>query len=97
MRISDWSSDVCSSDLLRSPACRDAAKTRRSKIRHKNTESVEIRSASRGLVADADRFTHRQLVELVRPHLQELEARSARRRVGKERVCTCSSRWSPYQ
>lgn len=54
--------------------CRDAAKTRRSKIRLKNTESVEIRSASRGLVAAADRFTHRQLVELVRPRLRELEA-----------------------
>src|SRR3546814_2163892 len=63
MRISDWSSDVCSSDL---PA-----------------ELVALfRAASRGRpVAPAARITTR---------------RSEERRVGKECVSTCRSRWSPY-
>src|SRR3546814_4656600 len=73
MRISDWSSDVCSSDLLELDR--------------------EIRNAAFG-------------VELVRPgdclrgtHLDAARARAARseeRRVGKECVSTCRSRWSPY-
>src|SRR3546814_3697274 len=59
MRISDWSSDVCSSDL---------------------------RSLLRLGFHLYKRF-------LWRKHLR---ARSEERRVGKECVSTCRSRWSPY-
>src|SRR3546814_14916542 len=59
MRISDWSSDVCSSDL------------QRYHLRH-------LRRHHRHLI------THR------------LHPRSEERRVGKECVSTCRSRWSPY-
>src|SRR3546814_1765645 len=66
MRISDWSSDVCSSDLV--------GFARRGGI------------GDRHLV-DRDAFTgHRGLVD----------RRSEERRVGKECVSTCRSRWSPY-
>src|SRR3546814_12576378 len=73
MRISDWSSDVCSSDLDRrrskglhhhpcaDPGARDLRRSRRDRLR---------RAGGR--------------------------ARSEERRVGKECVSTCRSRWSPY-
>src|SRR3546814_7168766 len=75
MRISDWSSDVCSSDL-----------------------SIEARCTI-GL----DRFIYalgiRQIglatARLLARHYHTLE-RSEERRVGKECVSTCRSRWSPY-
>src|SRR3546814_4183790 len=64
MRISDWSSDVCSSDLT-SPYCRRAPPR-----------------AGREAIA--------------RPRLWLAPGRSEERRVGKECVSTCRSRWSPY-
>src|SRR3546814_4546148 len=65
MRISDWSSDVCSSDL------------------HQRRQA--------GLV-DKDRGLDRPETGLA----GDVEERSEERRVGKEWVSTCRSRWSPY-
>src|SRR3546814_2343508 len=62
VRISDWSSDVCSSDLL-------------------------------GIAYEVGN------VAAVRPRHHTnpaILARSEERRVGKECVSTCRSRWSPY-
>src|SRR3546814_1681498 len=73
MRISDWSSDVCSSDL----GGRSAKRT---------TDSV-FESGPTVLRA---RF---RVVE--RPSTS-ITNRSEERRVGKECVSTCRSRWSPY-
>src|SRR3546814_5201508 len=67
MRISDWSSDVCSSDLRALPF----------------TE-CDVVCASADEVAAA---IHALVVR---------GARSEERRVGKECVSTCRSRWSPY-
>src|SRR3546814_10561855 len=61
MRISDWSSDVCSSDL------QGVAVGRRLR-----DQGVADQGVASGLV------------------------RSEERRVGKECVSTCRSRWSPY-
>src|SRR3546814_7440161 len=71
MLISDWSSDVCSSDLLLIllPAVPDAA-----------------------LEQTLERFVGR-LWDL---GLEIGHSRSEERRVGKECVSTCRSRWSPY-
>src|SRR3546814_12320700 len=69
MRISDWSSDVCSSDL----ACRFG----RGRF-------------ARGPAGDPEAAKWRRSRQL--PHRQE---RSEERRVGKECVSTCRSRWSP--
>src|SRR3546814_3373583 len=81
MRISDWSSDVCSSDLDGEPQFLGQvagelglAGTRRAAEHH-----VE------GL-ADAVLRIGRAALVLVR---------SEERRVGKECVSTCRSRWSP--
>src|SRR3546814_6907330 len=65
MRISDWSSDVCSSDL------------------------------SRRLRFRAGTFQVRVASVRASPAIRAA-ARSEERRVGKERVSTCRSRWSPY-
>src|SRR3546814_5481286 len=92
MRISDWSSDVCSSDL-------DVFRTLA-------TESLADRVHNPGLEeARADVIVGGccVLVALMRTlGLDEVlvsEAdilRSEERRVGKECVSTCRSRWSPY-
>src|SRR3546814_4122224 len=68
MRISDWSSDVCSSDLLR--ACRG-----------------QERRGDAGLHFATNLYGHCQSLATTR---------SEERRVGKECVSTCRSRWSPY-
>src|SRR3546814_11028352 len=81
MRISDWSSDVCSSDL-RDIAWADAP--------------APVRAAA---AAPADAFTPARVIESTQEDgtiVYELFARSEERRVGKECVSTCRSRWSPY-
>src|SRR3546814_6609616 len=88
MRISDWSSDVCSSDLLdlpspvyhHHPLITDASGRRLAKRDHAAT-LADLRNAG----ADPARL------------LAGLRSRSEERRVGKECVSTCRSRWSPYQ
>src|SRR3546814_4947161 len=82
MRISDWSSDVCSSDL------------------------VEDMALGRVLLLDQFQFFLGVLAEQILEQLIEAgpilhralsrAPRSEERRVGKECVSTCRSRWSPY-
>src|SRR3546814_5740942 len=86
MRISDWSSDVCSSDLGE----------------HVHTHNLELVDFERDpafcrdarpvpLLPEARRATFQGYV---RPDGRV--GRSEERRVGKECVSTCRSRWSPY-
>src|SRR3546814_12076194 len=100
MRISDWSSDVCSSDLFADPVhcrsnrtCCDRRRRRLSLvvISFPNDLNVETNSISDSRM---DHFLHGGEY----PETQGIrtEARSEERRVGKECVSTCSSRWSPY-
>src|SRR3546814_8444178 len=65
LRISDWSSDVCSSDLGQQQA--------------QDAETAEGGNCFAGFVQAAKKSD-----------------RSEERRVGKECVSTCRSRWSPY-
>src|SRR3546814_1402680 len=74
MRISDWSSDVCSSDLL--DRRRDA-----------------LRAARAVNVLDLENRRH-GCSSLWKSRCGD--ERSEERRVGKECVSTCRSRWSPY-
>src|SRR3546814_5828474 len=87
MRISDWSSDVCSSDL-KPVYFADIRATVVSSMRFENPHSLSYQDAT--LTNEPD--------TLVRPASTVLEAasRSEERRVGKECVSTCRSRWSPY-
>src|SRR3546814_3348249 len=90
MRISDWSSDVCSSDLS-SPGVI---------LRHRFRSSYPAASAStpwdRSVRGHARCFVQPQAVaspaDIKKPlHL----CRSEESRVGKECVSTCRSRWVP--
>src|SRR3546814_11755559 len=94
MRISDWSSDVCSSDLtagfrqgkfcLRPQsafACDCAAAT-----------AADSRGPFRRCSISANSTPEQSFHIGVFCH----DRRSEERRVGKECVSTCRSRWSPY-
>src|SRR3546814_6926330 len=87
LRISDWSSDVCSSDLLRDPV----SGFRPSK------EAIELleTSAKRGYLPARMALAYRRLFGFEVPANCELSG-SEERRVGKECVSTCRCRWSPY-
>src|SRR3546814_15228048 len=97
MRISDWSSDVCSSDLSRH---------RREKIQlAKKRDAVLNRAPSSTFFWEAQPLQGPTLVlvtciciSMSPPPIGDLpfEVRSEERRVGKECVSTCRSRWSPY-
>src|SRR3546814_10458216 len=84
MRISDWSSDVCSSDLAR----RHGAMGHRQMPRR-----LPAQSARPGPAGPEDD------VEIEHPWPPAADGatpeRSEARRVGKECVSTCRSRWSP--
>src|SRR3546814_15026325 len=103
MRISDWSSDVCSSDL---GGLEDSEKNKRSISPHPwrfppfgreewprrlpaifggPTTCIRGRSAREHLRAALEQAAY-----------LALNRRSEERRVGKECVSTCRSRWSPY-
>src|SRR3546814_1826959 len=90
MRISDWSSDVCSSDLGVPEAQRfgltdeDAGDARRHDVLH-GFELLVL--AARGQLG----FQLVGLVEVIHDRIQIGRA-SCRERVGS----TCRSRWSPY-
>src|SRR3546814_4140971 len=87
MRISDWSSDVCSSDLAEAepdlPPARHLDQQPRRGHRHRHQQTG---SRNRGRSGTAG-----EIIIAVRAEL-----RSEERRVGKECVSTCRSRWSPY-
>src|SRR3546814_8781938 len=96
MRISDWSSDVCSSDLFGSQL-RDLEVAR---SRHRRFDRVAIdavgvdrpRSGQADLVEPGHGDRN---IEIVVVAARKAES-SEERRVGKECVSTCRSRWSPY-
>src|SRR3546814_20232373 len=85
MRISDWSSDVCSSDLTRAAlvvgGARQGAAPHRQRARRRQPRRrpdpapAHLRALGTGAARDD---------------------RSEERRVGKEWVSTCRYRWSPY-
>src|SRR3546814_14490482 len=128
MRISDWSSDVCSSDLDRQYLLEQRAQLHLAEgaagldvAEH----ALEVADADRQLLHLAQAALHRfqalgdELERRVQAGverglqlfidggahlfelrcvvgLQLLQLRSEERRVGKECVSTCRSRWSPY-
>src|SRR3546814_13678893 len=100
MRISDWSSDVCSSDL--------APEKRVGRMDENRVRLDREGQADAGKPVDGLRKTRSTLVpmfgiakpraafEQPYPGCGEKAHRSEERRVGKECVGTCRSRWSPY-
>src|SRR3546814_15378255 len=97
MRISDWSSDVCSSDLLRRVGRRGGeAVAGGGEVALDNQRASDVAGepgADRVDPLGADRA---RKPDVTRHILQPDAERSEERRVGKECVSTCRSRWSPY-
>src|SRR3546814_16741214 len=83
MRISDWSSDVCSSDL--SERRMGARRYEERFIAWLTDEGAAYHSVAEFLDGFC-RFLNREGFAI----------RSEERRVGKECVSTCRSRWSPF-
>src|SRR3546814_13200554 len=104
MRIRDWSSDVCSSDLaIRFQFARPRIDMRLVDalcLRAKKAEVVDVRCVEGADQQDAMVKLLRRLVKVERSLLHVALAnveRSEERRVGKECVSPCRSRGSPYQ
>src|SRR3546814_11649634 len=102
MRISDWSSDVCSSDLLSGVvACQQTAETTLPILgsREPVTKVVDGKTVTDTVyhsIADF-RLLNQDSVFIDNHTFDDgVYIRSEERRVGKECVSTCSSRWSPY-
>src|SRR3546814_19075113 len=103
MRISDWSSDVCSSDLInRSYDSQAFLEQLRTAGHLKLAKSHSRRNAPRlqsSVPAPRPRpFRRKTSVLLLAANILRLPLinRSEERRVGQECVSTCRSRWSPY-
>src|SRR3546814_1049383 len=90
MRISDWSSDVCSSDLegvlrLKADASLD--------FETEPSVSVTVTATDESGLSKSQAFT----ITVTGVDEAPIAAgRSEERRVGKEGVSPCRSRWSPY-
>src|SRR3546814_2951367 len=123
MRISDWSSDVCSSDLkarelkaaqaeaadLAGLVGDSASDAEMRELAQEELATAEVRIAAldrelKVLMLPKDAADEKNAILEVRAGTGGEEAalfaadlfRSEERRVGKECVSTCRSRWSPY-
>src|SRR3546814_14750033 len=106
MRISDWSSDVCSSDLRE-------AREKGNVLRSRELATALVMMSGAVYLALAGAWMAESLKNVMRVGLLGIrrggvdfqpgraawalgEIRSEERRVGKECGSKCSSRWSPY-
>src|SRR3546814_11294525 len=108
MRISDWSSDVCSSDLTHAAVLGHALCPAQVAARQQDREllaaqATQVVHASAERAAVLGHFLQGPVAGVVaetivdRLEVVQVEHhRSEERRVGKECVSTCRSRWSPY-
>src|SRR3546814_13917147 len=121
MRISDWSSDVCSSDLakrveganldtavaqgveafLRGNALIDALRRNAPDLHDKIASAIQHRARLLNFAGprggpQPGNILHTELENLTGAIKESAPSRSEERRVGKECVSTCRSRWSPY-
>src|SRR3546814_11588254 len=110
MRISDWSSDVCSSDLFQNETillkgARRYAFERVSAALMAKVHDTELAINLNAIEHNLNRYRFLlpkqvKLMAMVKAFSYgsgDFEvARSEERRVGKECVSTCRSRWSPY-
>src|SRR3546814_20868235 len=95
MRISDWSSDVCSSDLRNGPL-KAGTKTNKP-VSYDEAKKIFDRVAKEKV---GKGYKPGEGSEMSVPERQGedsgIRVRSEERRAGKECVSQCRSRWSPY-
>src|SRR3546814_15548885 len=96
MRISDWSSDVCSSDLTEADLDQVYSATN---TYFTKADTMTMRDMLKALRDTYCRSVGAEFMHISDPAakrwIQERLERSEERRVGKECVSTCRSRWSP--
>src|SRR3546814_12383146 len=97
MRISDWSSDVCSSDLVRRASAATGAV---SAIGVVTATGAALAIGGIAAVSVVAALAAATVVRVSRPWwpraISSRPRRSEERRGGKECVSTCRSRWSPH-
>src|SRR3546814_14180895 len=102
MRISDWSSDVCSSDLLAPILQRNVNERVLVFTEYRGTQAYIVEQLAQRYGDDKVHVVNGSMnvderlrsIEFLEQHGQFLVSRSEERRVGKECVRTCRSRWS---
>src|SRR3546814_11176545 len=96
MRISDWSSDVCSSDLGQHHAVESGERGLRIRLRLLDARAAdqEVRPAPRDQRAERKREGIAALHLIVAEEVAGTSECSEARRVGKEGVSTFKSGWS---
>src|SRR3546814_10345638 len=98
MRISDWSSDVCSSDLR---CCGSMPRATRARVKAPVPAPNSRHGPDDGSMPRVMAAARRELEGQMAPMVlglarQARRKRSEERRVGEVCVSTSSSRWSPY-
>src|SRR3546814_20807118 len=96
MRISDWSSDVCSSDLHAARQRHDDEEFDEPGKRQPQREGGKQLDVAAAHQAQCDEPGEDGEAAERERDLPHLFGRSEERRVGKECVSTCRYRWSPY-
>src|SRR3546814_11831756 len=101
MRISDWSSDVCSSDLALVEITTFVACCASDGLRPPSQGTPWVRwtydiPGYFSTAVETVRRTASASSNVAASTFVEYATRSEERRVGKECVSTCRSRWSPY-
>src|SRR3546814_15490672 len=102
MRISDWSADVCSSDVSKADVMILAKLIRRDMgaVGKKEIRDIPILGTLMewGGAVFVDRADGKRAIRAMEPLVDAIRQdgkRSEERRVGTECVSTCRSRWSP--
>src|SRR3546814_13938266 len=102
MRISDWSSDVCSSDLSKTTLASTPFPKRRSRL---NRPSERAAQFGRAALFIGETVRHHDALAIPSQDFRHCgahraaarpEGRSEERLVGQECVSTGRSRWAPY-
>src|SRR3546814_16962526 len=98
MRMSDWSSYVCSSDLVASPELSLGIRRAHDFITAGAPHPLQEAAVTALNLPDSYYVYLRETYQARRDLLlgKAEEARSEERRVGKECVSKCRSRWLPY-
>src|SRR3546814_16990052 len=100
MRISDWSSDVCSSDLLNANQAGGRAEVAGAEQSMRvlgNAQSAYALGQTQISLPDGRTVKLADLGEVKDMFAEQRSVRSEESRVGKACVSTCRSRWSPDQ
>src|SRR3546814_19654239 len=97
MRISDWSSDVCSSDLITAEGLMGQVLHSSAKTTHAVRGELQRSQASVASLAKRFGINEKTVIKWrKRQSGEDMPMRTEERRVGKECVSTCRSRWWPY-